>query len=197
LRLLRREHLVLVALAFAVGAMVEGGIDLWGVLYLRTELESGLAVSVTSAVLAYVIAATARVVFGPTVGRRGAAHGVAIGALTAAVGTLMLVLLPGTWLRGLGLVVAAGGISMCWPLLLAHSTAGRERPGAIVGAVTAIGYLGLFAGPTLVGWVATGINLEWVATGINLETGLLMLAVASVFVAIAPNLPSRRGRSSF
>jgi MFS family permease len=184
-RLLRAEKLVLVATAFAVGAMVEGGVDLWGVLYLRTELSSGLAVGVTSAVIAYVVAALARIVFGPTVGRHGAARGVAIGASTAAVGIVMLTLLPGAWLRGLGLVVAAGGISMCWPLLLAHATAGKERPGTIVGAVTAVGYLGLFAGPTMVGWIATGVSLQ---------AGLLALAGAAVFVAIAPNLPARRER---
>jgi hypothetical protein len=99
----------------------------------------------------------------------------------------MLTVLPGAWLRGAGLVIAAGGISMCWPLLLAHATAGRERPGAIVGAVTAVGYLGLFAGPTLVGWIASGVNLR---------AGLLLLAVAAVFVAVAPNVPARRNRAS-
>jgi hypothetical protein len=178
-RLLRKEHLMLIAVAFAVGAMVEGGIDLWGVLFLRTRLPSGLVVGVTSAVIAYTIAATARIVFGPAAGRRGAGHGVALGAGAAAIGITMLALLPGAWLKGAGLVIAAGGISMCWPLLLAAATAGRERPGAIVGAVSAVGYFGFFAGPTIVGWVASGAGLT---------AGLLVLAGAAVFVAIAPNL---------
>jgi MFS family permease len=184
LRLLRAEHLVVLAIAFATSALVEGGIDLWGVLFLRTRLPSGLVVGVTSAVIAYAIAATARGVFGPAVGRRGAAHGVTIGASVTAAGVLVLALAPGAWLKGSGLVLAAGGIAMCGPLMLAHATAGRERPAAIVGSVSAVGYVGLFAGPTLVGWVA--------ALG-GLRTGLLLLAFAAVFVAVAPNVSGRRG----
>jgi MFS family permease len=184
-RLLRAEHLVVVAVAFSVGAMVEGGIDLWGVLFLRTHLPSGLVVGVWSAVIAYLVAATARVTLGPVVGRRGAARGVALGAGTAAVGILLLAFAPGAWLKGTGLVIAAGGISMCWPLLLAHATAGRERPGAIVGAVSAVGYVGFFAGPTIVGWVASATTLR---------SGLVFLSLAAVFVAVAPNLSRRSTR---
>jgi hypothetical protein len=181
-RLLRTEHLVVIAVAFAVGAMVEGGIELWGVLFLRTRLPSGLVVAVTSAVIAYSIAAAARIVLGPRAGRRGAAHGVALGAGAAAVGVLVLALAPGAWLKGAGLVLAASGISMCWPLLLAHATAGRERPGVVVGAVTSVGYLGLFLGPSVVGWVSSATTLR---------TGLLMLVGAAVFVAVAPNIRRR------
>jgi MFS family permease len=179
LRLLRREHLVLVAVAFAVGAMVEGGIDLWGVLFLRQRFPAGLGVAVTSAVIAYVIATTARVAFGPSAGRRGAARGVAIGASAASAGLLLLAIAPGAWAKGAGLVIAAGGISMCWPLLLAHATAARERPGAVVGAVSAVGYAGFFLGPTIVGWMSSATSLRG---------GLVLLAGAAVFVAVAPNL---------
>jgi MFS family permease len=187
LRLLRREHLVVVAIAFAIGAMVEGGIDLWGVLFLRTRFPAGLGVAVTSAVIAYVIATTARVVFGPSAGRQGAARGVAIGASAAAAGLLLLALAPGSWAKGAGLVIAAGGISMCWPLLLAHATAARERPGAVVGAVSAVGYTGFFLGPTIVGWISSATSLRG---------GLVVLAAAAVFVAVAPNLGRlRRGAS--
>ncbi|MDQ1519113.1 MAG: hypothetical protein QOI55_186 [Actinomycetota bacterium] len=182
IRLLRREHLVLIAVAFAVGAMVEGGIDLWGVLFLRTRFPSTLAVAVTSAVIAYLIAASARVLLGPAAGRRGAAQGVALGAGAATIGILMLAIAPGAWFKGAGLVIAAGGISLCWPLLLAHATAGRARPGAVVGSVSAVGYIGFFAGPTIVGWLASATTLQG---------GLLLLAAAAVFVAIAPNVRRR------
>jgi MFS family permease len=186
-RLLRAEHLVLLAVAFAVGAMVEGGIDLWGVLFLRTRLPSGLVVAVTSAVIAYLIAATARVVLGPAAGRRSAARGVAFGASASAAGVLILAIAPGAWLKGAGLVIAAGGISMCWPLLLAHATAGSERPGAIVGAVSSVGYIGFFAGPTIIGWVSSATNLR---------VGLVVLAAAAVFVAVAPHLARHRASAT-
>jgi MFS family permease len=166
--------------------MVEGGIDLWGVLFLRTRFPSTLAVAVTSAVIAYLIAASARVLLGPAAGRRGAAQGVALGAGAATVGIVMLAIAPGPWFKGAGLVIAAGGISMCWPLLLAHATAGRARPGAVVGSVSAVGYIGFFAGPTIVGWLASATSLQG---------GLLLLAAAAVFVAIAPNVRRRSPRN--
>jgi MFS family permease len=175
--LLRRERLVLVALAFAVGAMVEGGIELWGVLFLRTFLESGLPVAVGSAVAGYLVAAGARVVFGPAAGRRGAARGVTLGAGVAVAGILLLGLAPTDWLSGAGLVLAAGGISMCWPLLLAHASEGRDRPAAVVGSVSSAGYLGFVAGPVIVGWVGGSFGLR---------VGLLFLAIAAAFVAVAP-----------
>jgi MFS family permease len=184
--LLRREHLLLVALAFAVGGMVEGGVELWGVLFLRTFLKSGLPVAVGSSVGGYLVATIARIVFGPAAGRRGAARGVTIGAAAAAVGVLVLGLSRVAWVSGLGLVLAAGGISMCWPLLLAHASEGRARPAAIVGSVTAMGYLGFVAGPTVVGWVSAAFGLR---------TGLLLLAVAAVFVAVVPTV-SAVGRTA-
>jgi MFS family permease len=177
LSVLRREHLVLIAAAFAVGSMVEGGVELWGVLFLRTTLPNGLAIGATSATVAYAIAALTRVVLGPLVGRRGPIAGVATGGATAAMGILLLGLAPGRWLPGAGLVLAAGGISLCWPLLLAYASAGRDRPGAAVGGVTAIGYLGFVAGPAIVGWIA--------AIG-GLRAGIVLLSVAAVFVAVVP-----------
>jgi MFS family permease len=136
-----------------------------------------LPVAVGSAVAGYLVAAGARVVFGPAAGRRGAARGVTLGAGVAVAGILLLGLAPTDWLSGAGLVLAAGGISMCWPLLLAHASDGRARPAAIVGSVTAVGYLGFVLGPTVVGWVAAAFGLR---------AGLLLLAGAAAFVAAAP-----------
>jgi hypothetical protein len=100
LRLIRREGLVLLSLAFAVGAIVEAGIELWGVLFMRSHLGSGLLVGGVSAVAAYLVGATTRVVVGPVAGRRGAARGVTVGAGTAALGTSLLALAPVDWLAG-------------------------------------------------------------------------------------------------
>lgn len=183
LSLLRREGLVLLAFAFAIGSMVEGGVELWGALFLRTTLPSGLAVGVTSLVLGHLVAAAARALLGPRASRRGAARGVSIGAGAAAVGTLLLAFGGHPVLAGGGLVVAAGGISMCWPLLLSLVAAGRERPAPAIGAVTSIGYVGFVIGPTVVGWLAGTLGLRW---------GLLLLAAAAVFVAAAPSLRRRR-----
>jgi hypothetical protein len=179
LSLLRREGLLLVATAFAVSSLVEGGVELWGVLFLRTTLPSGLAVGVISAVAAYLVATAARSVLGPTVGRRGPVQGVAAGAGTAMAGILLLALADSGPVAGLGLVLAAGGISLCWPLLLSLASADRARPGAVVGAVTAVGSTGFVVGPTVVGALAAGLGLR---------AGLVLLAGFAAFVAAAPAL---------
>lgn len=182
---LRREGLVLVATAFAVSSLVEGGVELWGVLFLRTTLPSGLAVSAISAVAAYSVAATARLLLGPLAGRRGPVRGVAAGAGTAAAGILLLALAPTGPVAGTGLVLAAGGISLCWPLLLSLASAGRPRPGAVVGAMTAVGYTGFVVGPTVVGALAAGFGLR---------AGLVLLAALAAFVAVAPAVSAARRR---
>ena len=177
--LLRREGLLLVATAFAVSSMVEGGVELWGVLFLRTTVPSGLAVGAISAVVAYLVATAARTLLGPVAGRRGPVRGVAAGAGTAVAGILLLALASTGPVAGLGLVLAAGGISLCWPLLLSLASADRARPGPVVGAVTAVGYTGFVVGPTVVGAVAAGLGLR---------AGLVLLAALAAFVATAPAL---------
>jgi predicted MFS family arabinose efflux permease len=187
-RILRQERLVAVAAAFAVGAMVEGGIELWGVLYLRTRLHSGLLIGAGGSVLAYLVATAARITLGPAAARRGPARGVLLGAGTAAVGAGLLAGAPVAVAAAFGLVLGAGGISMYWPLLIAQTGAGRERPGTAVGAVTAFGYLGLMAGPGLVGLLAQGVGLR---------RALLVLAGGAAFVAVTPTLSElRRERSA-
>ena len=182
LTFLRREGLVLLAVAFAFAAMVENGTELWGVLLLRTRLASGLLVGATSAVAGYAIAATARVFIGPVAGRRGAARGVVLGTIAAAAGLVILAVSHVPWLAGAGLVLAAGGVSMCWPLLLAHASRGSERPAAVVAGVTAVGYLGFVIGPAIVGVIADKAGLN---------VGVLVLAGAALYVAV-----SVRGRSA-
>ena len=176
---LRREGLVLLAFAFAIGAMVEGGVELWGVLFLRTKLQSGLLVGAGGAVLAYTVAATARFTLGEKVGRRGPSSGIAVGAGVAAAGVTLMAASTTPELAAAGLIAAAGGISMCWPLFVARAASGRDRPGAGVGAMSAFGYLGLVAGPAVVGSVAQGLGLR---------AGLGFLAVAAGLVAVIPRL---------
>jgi fucose permease len=184
IRVVWRERLMVVALAFAIGAMVEGGIETWGVLSLRERVGSGIVLGAGAAVTAYVVAAMARVTFGPFVASRGAAIGVAAGATLAAAGLCVLAVVNQPVVAAGGLVLAASGISMCWPLLLAHASAGFDRPGDVIGGVTSVGYLGFVVGPSLVGWAASAVGLRG---------GLLVLAVAALGVAAAPRARIRAG----
>jgi hypothetical protein len=111
---------------------------------------------------------------------------------------------------GIGLALAAGGISLCWPLVMSVATtvalasspaaagpgvvvgpgavAGREgsvSPAALVGALTAAGYAGWVAGPALVGWVA---DVAGLSTGLLLLAGLA--AGAALVLTLIPTRPS-------
>ena len=187
LRQVRAEGLVLVAIAFAVGAMVEGGIETWGVLYLRDRLAVGVLVGAGAAVAGYGIATLARVTIGPAAGSLGAARGVAAGAVLTTAGLVLMAATHTPFLAAAGLAAAAAGISLCWPLLLAHANRGSTRPGLVVGGVTSVGYMGFVVGPALVGAVAGAAGLR---------AGLLLLAAASVFVAVAPATSASRSSPS-
>lgn len=177
IKTVRAEGLTLLAFVFACGAMVEGGIDTWGVLVLRERLAVGVSVGAVAYVAGAAVATTARIVLGPAAGALGAAGGVGVGGGLAAGGLVLLAAAPAAGAVA-GLVLAAAGISVCWPLLLSHASTGLERPGLVVGGVTAIGYLGFVVGPPLVGWLASGLGLRH---------ALLALAASAAFVAVAPS----------
>jgi MFS family permease len=156
--------------------MVEGGIDTWGVLVLRQRLGTTVLVGAGAYVTGQAVATAARIVLGPAAGALGAVRGLAIGGGLAAAGLVLVALAP-AWGAAAGLAVAAAGISVCWPLLLSRASAGQERPAAVVGGVTAIGYLGFVVGPPLVGALA-GI--------VGLRPAILSLAAAAAVVAVVP-----------
>lgn len=176
LRTIRAERLGAVALLFACGAMVEGGIDTWGVLVLRERLAATVLVGAGAYVVGQSVATAARATLGPAAGALGAMRGLAVGGGLASVGLALVALAP-SWGAAVGLAIAAAGISVCWPLLLSHASAGIDRPASAIGGVTAIGYLGFVVGPPVVGGLA-GL--------VGLRPALLFLAAAAAVVAIAP-----------
>src|SRR5207249_9170343 len=105
----------------------------------------------------------------------GAARGAAVGAALAAAGLVLMASVGSAFLAAAGLVAAAGGVAMCWPLLLAHASANHDRPALVVSGVTSIAYLGFVLGPTIVGLLAH----NW-----GLRAGLALLALAAAFVAV-------------
>ena len=183
LHTIRAERLVLLAVVFACGAMVEGGIDTWGVVVLRQQLGTTVLVGAGAYVAGQAVATTARILLGPAAGALGAVRGLAVGGGLAACGLVLVALAP-AWGAAIGLAVAAAGISVCWPLLLSRASAGQERPAAVVGGVTAVGYLGFVIGPPLVGALA-GV--------VGLRPAILTLAATAAIVAAVPGrIPARR-----
>ena len=182
---LRSPWLVRLAVVFACGAMAEGGLDSWGVLFLRSRLAVGALVGAGAYAAGQLLATGARVSLGPSFGRRHGAAGARLGAAVAAVGLAAEAASPVPAVAAVGLAVAAVGISLCWPLLIAAASQEADHPALAVGAVTGAGYLGFLIGPTLVGWVAG----SW-----GLRAGLTVLVAAALVTAATPIRPERLGR---
>jgi MFS family permease len=168
---LRKEGLATLAIAFALGAMVEGGIDTWGVLFLRSHLGLAVAAGAGAYVAGQTLATTARNMLGWTAEHVGERRGAQLGLLLAGAGLLLEATSTSSVPASIGLGAAAVGAAVYWPLLLSYASQGAERPGVIVGGLSAAGYVGFLAGPPIVGWVAELTDLRW---------GLAFLGAASL-----------------
>ena len=183
---LRHEGLLVLALVFGASAMVEGGIATWGILYLRAHLGLGVLAGVSAYVVGEGLATLARIGGGPMVGGLGTRRAVIVGGTLASAGIATEALCGNAGLAAAGLAAAAVGISVVWPLLLADVNNEARHPALAIGGVTACGYLGMVAGPPLVGTLSGRFGLR---------TGLLVLAAIALMVAIVPahvRVPVRR-----
>jgi MFS family permease len=165
------------ALVFAASAMVEGGVATWGVLYLRAHVGVGVIAGVAAYVIGNVLATATRLGSGGVVRAMGTRKTVALGASISAAGIAIEVFSPAALLAAAGLAAASLGISVVWPLLIADVNNEARHPALAIGGVTAAGYLGMVAGPPIVGLVAGAFGRP---------TGLMVLAATAVFVAITP-----------
>jgi MFS family permease len=194
---IRAEGLVTLAFTFAVTAMVEGGIDTWGVLYLRTRLATTVLLGAGAYAAGQLIAAVTRTSGAPLMSILGHRRGLVLGAAVAALGLLLEAFASSAPVAGCGLALAAGGISLCWPLTMARLApppedprADGSRPGrsaerdestaVLVGAFTAAGYLGWVIGPAIVGTMSDHVGLK---AGLLLLAGLAASASATLAVA--------------
>jgi MFS family permease len=177
LAVVRAMHLSPLALAFVINASVEGGIDTWGVLYLRRQLAVGVLLGAGAYALGQVIAVTVRGAGASRVGRVGPRWGLVAGAGAAGAGLCLEAASGSAVPAAAGLVLAAAGIAVCWPLSMsavaARAADDDVSPAPLVGALTASGYVGWVAGPAVVGLVADGAGLR---AGLFVLAGLAALA---------------------
>jgi MFS family permease len=158
---LRATGLATVAVVFAIGAVVEGGIGTWGVLFLRANLGLAVVAGAAAYVAGQGLATAARCSLGWTTSHLGDRRGAQWGLALAGAGLLVEATANNNALAAIGLGAAAVGVSIYWPLLLAFASRGSTRPGLVVGGLSACGYVGFLAGPPVVGWIAQATDLRW------------------------------------
>lgn len=190
-----KEGLVVLAVTFAVTAVVEGGIDTWGVLYLRTRLATGVLLGAGAYAVGQLIAATTRASGASWMRRLGHKRGLVLGSGLAALGLALEALSNNAPLAACSLAIAAGGISLCWPLTMARLASVGDNEAAdrhvlttaLVGGFTAAGYFGWLLGPAVVGTLS---DHEGLRTGLLLLAGLAAAACGTL-AGIQPRVKAR------
>jgi MFS family permease len=187
LRRIRRDGLVVLLFVFALAEVTEGGVDTWGVLYLRNHLAAGVLLGAGAYVVGQLVAATTRGAGGPLLGRLSTRHALITGGCVAGGGILLESLTSFSGLAALGLALGAGGASLFWPLVMSTVSRMASQVVSAVGTFTAAGYIGWVAGAPIVGWVSQSLGPA---------RGLQVLALAAFGVAVCtlltPEGPARR-----
>ena len=146
LRRLRRDGLLVLLAVFALAEVTEGGVDTWGVLYLRNHLATGVLLGAGAYVVGQLVAATTRGAGEPLLGRLSTRHALVIGGCVAGGGILLESLTSLSGVAALGLALGAGGASLFWPLVMSTVSRLASQVVSAVGAFTAAGYVGWVAG---------------------------------------------------
>jgi MFS family permease len=181
---IRRDGLLILFFVFALAEVTEGGVDTWGVLYLRNHLATGVLLGAGAYVVGQSVAATTRGAGGALLGRLSARHALIVGGCIAGGGIALESLSPSPVAAAVGLALGAGGASLFWPLVMSTVSRMASQVVSAVGTFTAAGYIGWVAGAPLVGWVSQTYGPEH---------GLQLLAAAAALVALISFL--RKDRS--
>ncbi|WP_405922760.1 MFS transporter [Streptomyces sp. NBC_00035] len=155
-----RRIWMLAALALMV-MLCEGAANDWSALHLKDVLGA----PASTAAFAYgTFAATmtiGRLLADRLVARFGSMAILRYGAATAAVGITIVTVSPWIWAAFAGWALFGLGLSGCVPQLF--SAAGHADPsaaGANVSRVAGLGYVGMLAGPAVIGWLTHLVALN-------------------------------------
>ena len=175
---------ILAVLALAC-MLCEGVANDWSAL----ELKTILGAPASTAAFAYgTYAATmtiGRLLADRVSGHFGSAAVLRYGAAAGAAGLTVVAFAPWIWLALLGWALFGLGLSGCVPQLL--SAAGHTDPAAAgtnVSRVAGLGYLGMLAGPAIIGWMT-----HLVALGHTFLLPALLLVIAAVAAGILRTEP--------
>ena len=169
--------LLLLGVLASMGLIAEGAMYDWSVLFMKQERAS----SESTAALAYASFSGAMAVgrFGGDWVRARMSGTLLMRAsgVLAAAGMALVLAVPSPWIALLGFAGVGLGLSNVVPVLFsAASQAPGVSPAHGIAAVSGVGYLGMMAGPPLIGLVAEHSSLS---------AGLVVVVVFAVFMALS------------
>jgi MFS family permease len=181
-----RPLLLMGVVAFCV-LFGEGALADWSAVYLRDVIHSGPATAAAGYAAYSLMMAVGRLAGDHLTLRVGPVGLVRGGAVLAAGGMLLALTQRDAWLVVSGFAAVGAGFATIYPTVLA--AAGRIRgapPAGSIAVVSSMGYVGLLAGPPLIGIVA-----EWT----SLVIGFGLVAVTSLSIlplsGVIPDAPGR------
>lgn len=174
---LPRGPLLLLGVLASMGLIAEGAMYDWSVLFMKQERAS----ATSTAALAYASFSGAM-----AMGRFGGdwlrarmtpARLMRASGMMAAAGMTLALAVPSAWVALLGFALVGLGLSNVVPVLF---SAASQVPGTSsahgIAAVSGVGYLGMMAGPPLIGLTAEHSSLT---------AGLVVVVVFAVFMALS------------
>lgn len=191
----RRLVLLLGIVAFAA-FIAEGAAMDWSALYANTVLGADLATS-SLAFTTFTVAMTVTRFLGDRLrGRYGPVWTIQRAATTATIGYALVILAPSLPVALLGAyagwLLVGVGLAMVIPLVFAVAGTGGAAAGRALARVTTFGYVGMLAGPSVIGPLAeeTSLRLAMVLPG-ALAFGIAVVAPVAVrratgLVRVAP-----------
>ncbi len=170
--------LIVIGLLGTAAFVVEGGTESWSALFLARVHHASPSISGLGPGMFGASMAAGRF-FGQAAGRIGDRTLLVGGAVVGAAGCLLAALSPNVELGLIGFAIGGAGVSLNAPIIF--GLAGRRPDAATaVATVTTIGYLGILAGPPLVGLVAQAASLR--------VSFVVLAAIAAAVAAAATRL---------
>ncbi|MZD09935.1 MFS transporter [Streptomyces sp. SID5785] len=183
-----RGRVWLLAVLALMVMLCEGAANDWSALHLKDVLGA----PASTAAFAYGTFAAAmtlgRLLADRLAARFGSLAILRYGAATAAVGITLVALMPWLWAAFTGWALFGLGLSGCVPQLF--SAAGHADPaaaGANVSRVAGLGYVGMLAGPAVIGWLTHLVALD--------HAFVLLTVLCATAAAAAGVLRNGSGRS--
>jgi fucose permease len=172
-RVLALRRLVLLGLLMICGATIEGAAGDWLAIYLADTRGASHARAAVGYTLFLTASATGRFLAGWIQARIGRARTIQIGAVLAAAGIAISVVVPVPVLAYAGALCWGLGICVVFPAVL--SAGGRTGAGDGVAVLTTVGYVAAFVAPPLIGTGGERVGLGY---------ALLVLPVLAVAVVL-------------
>lgn len=178
----------ILAVLAAMVMLAEGAANDWSALHLKDVLGAPASTAAFAYGTFAAAMTTGRLLADRVSGRFGPMAVLRHGAVAAAVGITIVSVTPWIWAAFAGWALFGLGLSGCVPQL--YSASGRVDPaaaGANVSRVAGLGYLGMLAGPAVIGWLTHLVPLN--------HAFLLLTLLCAITAAAAGVLRTGSGRT--